>query len=93
MSGEFYFGIWNLEFGISKSLHSFSPPPVIDLFKFQFICPARKNSARIDSSSIQIGDQIHLQLSTTYNPQLYRVPLPSIQDTFNHFEVVERSKN
>ncbi len=51
-----------------------------------------KISAKIDSTNIQIGDQIRLQLSTTYNPQLYRVQFPSIQDTFNHFEVVERSK-
>jgi hypothetical protein len=51
-----------------------------------------KISATIDSTTIQIGDQIRLQLTTTYNPQLYRVHFPSIQDTFNHFEVVERMK-
>ena len=51
-----------------------------------------KISATIDSTTIQIGDQIRLQLTTTYNPQLYRVHFPSIQDTFNHFEVVERTK-
>lgn len=51
-----------------------------------------KISASIDSSNIVIGDQINLKLSATYNPQLYRVSFPSLPDTFNHFEVVDRSK-
>jgi hypothetical protein len=51
-----------------------------------------KVNATIDTSSILIGDQINLQLSATYNPQLDRVQFPSLIDTFNHFEVVSRSK-
>ena len=51
-----------------------------------------KVSARIDSSSIMIGDQINLELTATYDPQLFKVQFPQIQDTFNHFEVVERAK-
>ena len=51
-----------------------------------------KIKATIDTSSILIGDQVSLQLSATYNPQLVRVRFPSVVDTFNHFEVVSRSK-
>lgn len=47
---------------------------------------------KIDSTKITIGDQFHLQLDATYNPQAARVQFPSIPDTFQHFEVVERSK-
>lgn len=58
---------------------------------FSFAQPV-KISASIDSSNIVIGDQINLTLSATYNPQLFRVTFPAVPDTFNHFEVVERSK-
>ena len=46
----------------------------------------------VDSTKITIGDQFHLQINATYNPQSTRVQFPSIPDTFQHFEVVERSK-
>lgn len=51
-----------------------------------------KVSARIDSTNILIGDHIRLQLSATYDPQAYKVQFPSVVDTFNHFEVVEKGK-
>ncbi len=84
------FGIWIFNF--IKPRIPFLASLVFLVSGFNSFAQPVKISARIDSSSIQIGDQIHLQLSATYNPQLYRVQLPSIQDTFNHFEVVERSK-
>lgn len=51
-----------------------------------------KVNARIDSSSILIGEQIQLELSATFNPQRYKVQFPSVMDTFNHFEVVAKGK-
>lgn len=48
--------------------------------------------ATIDSANITIGDVIHLTLSATYNPQKYQLQFPTIQDTFNHFEVLEKMK-
>lgn len=51
-----------------------------------------KIKAQLDSANVLIGDQIHLQLSAKYNPQNYRVQFPNLPDTFQHFEVIERSK-
>lgn len=51
-----------------------------------------KVNARIDSSSILIGEQIQLELSATFNPQHYKVQFPAVMDTFNHFEVVAKGK-
>lgn len=49
-------------------------------------------SARIDKPSIILGDQLYLLLNATYNPLTHRVQFPSLNDTFNHIEVLERPK-
>ncbi|MBK7764522.1 MAG: hypothetical protein IPI46_14475 [Bacteroidetes bacterium] len=51
-----------------------------------------KVKSRIDSTSILIGNQFQFTLSSTYNPQQVKVLFPTIPDSFNHFEVVQRSK-
>ena len=48
--------------------------------------------AKLDSASLVIGDQIHLRFQAQYDPQQYRVSFPQLPDTFNHLEVVNRSK-
>jgi len=100
------FGIWNLNFGFWNFHFGIRLPgsqkrtffPVIFFLSFFLLSSFSSNaqdvkvSATIDSSSILIGDQIRMQLSATYDPQLFRIQFPSVPDTFNHFEVVERSK-
>lgn len=48
--------------------------------------------ASVDKTSILIGDQITLKLEATYNPQQFIVQFPTINDTFNHFELVKKGK-
>ncbi|HNB80829.1 MAG TPA: BatD family protein, partial [Chitinophagaceae bacterium] len=47
---------------------------------------------RLDSSQVVIGDQVHLSFTLEYNPQLYSVTFPVFPDTFNHVEIVQRSR-
>jgi hypothetical protein len=49
-------------------------------------------NAAVDSNNIRIGDHLRLTYTATFNPQQFRVQFPSLQDTFNHFEVIERLK-
>ncbi|MBK6330354.1 MAG: hypothetical protein IPF62_07490 [Bacteroidetes bacterium] len=53
---------------------------------------SQKINAHVDTSSILIGDAIHLTLTATYDPTQFKIQFPSIEDTFNHFEVIERNK-
>ncbi len=46
----------------------------------------------IDTAQIIIGDPIQLTLKATFDPQNFIIHLPHIDDTFNHFEVVEIQK-
>lgn len=50
-------------------------------------------SATADSSRIMIGSQFHLQLTAKQKALAgWRINFPIVADTFNHFEVVSRSK-
>jgi uncharacterized protein YneF (UPF0154 family) len=51
-----------------------------------------KINALVDTPNILIGDQIKLKLSATYNPQNYLIQFPYIPDSFNHFELISKSK-
>lgn len=48
--------------------------------------------ASLDKNNFLIGDAIELTLSASYNPLKYSVRFPILNDTFNHFEIVEKSK-
>lgn len=48
--------------------------------------------ARLEKNSIWLGDQIKLSLKATFNPEQNRVQFPSLNDTFNHLEVIGKSK-
>lgn len=80
----------------SKTYFSFLFTICFSIFVFaqqvEVVAQPVKINVGIDTNNIQIGDQITLELKATYNPQLYKVQFPTIQDTFNHFEVVERLK-
>lgn len=51
-----------------------------------------KVSVHIPMQTLTIGDQVNLELKASFNPQLYRVQLPNIPDTFNHIEVIAKGK-
>jgi Tfp pilus assembly protein PilN len=48
--------------------------------------------ASVDTSKIVIGDAIQLTLNAEYDPTKFQVQLPSIPDTFNHFETIEKAR-
>lgn len=48
--------------------------------------------AIVDTSKIIIGDAMQLTVSAEYDPTKFQVQLPSIPDTFNHFEIIEKAK-
>ncbi len=48
-------------------------------------------SARIDSSSVLIGDPFHLDLEVRTSPSV-KIIWPSLPDTFNHFQLLTRGK-
>lgn len=70
----------------------------ITAFLFLFLFSSLVASAQvginshIDKESILIGDYVEFQWSASYNPLQYQVQFPMLPDTFNHFEVIERSK-
>lgn len=47
--------------------------------------------AKTDTNQIRIGEQFHLEF-TAIAPKEGRILFPSLPDTFNHFEVVNRGK-
>ena len=49
--------------------------------------------ASINKDHIIIGDAVELKLSATFNPTQTKVQFPIINDTFNHFEVIEKEKS
>ena len=49
--------------------------------------------ASINKDHIVIGDAVELKLSATFNPTQTKVQFPIINDTFNHFEVIEKAKS
>jgi hypothetical protein len=49
--------------------------------------------ASINKNQIEIGDAVELKLSATFNPTQTKVQFPIINDTFNHFEVIEKAKS
>lgn len=65
------------------------------LFSTFFDANAQDVSIRssVDSSKIMIGDAIKLNIKVTFDPQKYKVNLPLIPDTFNHFEIIEKEKS
>lgn len=48
--------------------------------------------ASINKNQIEIGDAVELKLSATFNPTQNKVQFPIVNDTFNHFEVIEKAK-
>jgi hypothetical protein len=48
--------------------------------------------ASIDSTQILIGNQFHLQLNADVNPAYGNIVWNNVPDSFNHIEVVDRSK-
>jgi hypothetical protein len=48
--------------------------------------------ASINKNQIEIGDAVELRLSATFNPTQTKVQFPTVSDTFNHFEVIEKAK-
>jgi hypothetical protein len=51
-----------------------------------------KVKASVDTARILIGDAIKLTLSAEYDPSKFKVQFPLPNDTFNHFELVEKGK-
>ncbi len=51
-----------------------------------------KVNTSVNSKKIIIGDHISYKNELTFDLQKFRVQLPRVNDTFNHFEVVERKK-
>ena len=46
----------------------------------------------LDKNEIQIGDHLVYKNTLIFDPQKFRVKLPRLSDTFNHFEIIERKK-
>jgi len=51
-----------------------------------------KVNTAVDKKEILIGDHISYINELTFDPQKFRIQLPRVQDTFQHFELVERKK-
>ncbi len=79
-------------FDIKKIL--FSLLFVALIFAIPFSVRGQKVSVQtqVDKKEILIGDQVNLQFKVNFDPQKFRVQFPSIADTFNKYEVVERQK-
>lgn len=50
-----------------------------------------KVNTQVDKKEIVIGDHINLAYIVDFNPQKFRVQLPTLPDSFNQFELINRS--
>ena len=81
---------------INKSIKYKSSISSVSLFLFFVLLAVTGNAntptiiAKADTSQIRIGEQFHLHLSATVS-QSTRVNFPLFTDTFNHFEIVNKS--
>ena len=66
---------------------------VILLFSTPSFANATNNSvkSKVDTNQIRIGEQFSLEFNATANPNT-ELLFPVLPDTFNHFEIVNRSK-
>lgn len=48
--------------------------------------------ARVSKRTIRIGETIELELSTRYNPMEWLIQFPTVPDSFNGFELIQKNK-